>query len=340
MAVLFAGHEANSFAEFNAGDVITYAGSATVIRFDPDFSRAALYSAGSAAARNRGAKIVIPATAEGWVGFRYNVGVNASSGVLLAAYTADDVSTLFDLNGSTGLTLRGATSDTARTNISPASSGASGVPAFINVHWKAVTGGMLLELFKDGALISTATISNAYLNGKSVGIIRIGGSALGSPANANSNYGYSYSEIVVSDEDNRGWRIATLVPNAPGSLSQWDGSFADIDEADADDADYISSDVADEVSLFGMSNLSVAAQNMDVKALSFSARARKGTTGPLNIQAALRSGGTNFFTANLAGLNTGFGALQTTTWHNNPITSAPFTVSEIQGIELGFKSAT
>lgn len=341
MPVLFTGHEIDAFAETTSTDVTSVIPTTNAGKFDPDFSRSIFYSAGSVATRGRSAKVNIPATAEGWIGFRLYVGANTIGGVIVAAYTADDVSSLFDLNSASGvLSIRGATSDAARTVVSPGASLVGTNSYFINAHWKAVSGGMLLELFVNGALIATATVSNAYLNGKSVGIIRIGGAALGTSANVNAGYGWYYSEIIVSTEDNRGWRVATLVPTAAGTTSDWDGTFADIDEAEINDADYISSDVANEVSLFGMSNLSVAAQNMDVKAVALTARARKGVTGPLNIQVALRSGGANYFTANRTGLNTAFGPLESTMWENNPATAAPFTVSEVQGIELGFKSTT
>lgn len=340
MTVYFTGHETDVFDEINSVDVINYV--ASPVRHDVDFSRCALYSAGGAIARGRGAKIVLPtALAEGWINYRVHLGSNVSAGVTLAAFTADDVSTLFDLNyTSAAFGLRGATSDTVRTAISPTGGQVSGTTYFWSIHWKAVSGGMLLELFRDGILISTATISNAYLNGKSVGIIRIGGAALGGSANANAGYGYSYSEIVVSDEDCRGWRVATLAPNAAGALSQWSGSYADIDEILPDDADFISSATADQVQLVGMSNLSIAAQNMDVKAVCLASRGRKGSTGPQNLQAALRSGGTNYFSANLPNLATSFGPIGRNIWQQNPNTSADFTVSEVQGIELGFKSIT
>lgn len=335
MTVLFAGHELDSFTEVSGSnwDTLTTAGY-----FDPDFSRCAIKS-NEPVSRSAGARIDIPVTPEGWVQFRLRNNNYIQSGAILTAYTADDASSLFDINSTSGtsglfLTLRGKTSDTAQTNITPTVGLDSSKLNLITVHWKAVSGGMLLEIFRDGLLVATATISNAYLNGKSVGIIRINGSGLYSYS------GYMYSEIVVADEDPRGWRIATLYPNAVGSASEWVGNYADVAAPGINDADFISSDTADKVQLMGLSNLSIAAQNMDVKAVTLSGRARKGSLGPQNLQGALRSGSTNYFTANLPNIGAEFNSLKQTVFHNNPISGVKFTVPEIQGLEAGFKSIT
>lgn len=335
MTVLHIGHEAESFTEI-LGSSATYVGT-DPNAWDADYSRASI-NLTAAVTRTNAAKLVLSSPlAEGWVQFRLTKsGGSGSTGVLMAAYTADDASTLFDINvtgSSTSLytfQTRGATSDTARTAISPTTSIPSATGSFITVHWQAVSGGMLIELFVDGVLISTATVSNAYLNGKSVGIFRFGG-----PRSADRIH---LSELIVADEDPRGWRVATLVPNAAGATSEWLGSYADVDEAIADDADFISSGTPNQVQLMGMSNLSIAAQNMEVRAVAVSGRARRGTTGPQNLQTGIRTGGVNTFSSNLPGIVPFLAPLATVIWEANPATGLPFTISEVQGIEIGFKS--
>lgn len=333
MAVYHAGHEEDCFAALSGSPVI----STTAGLFDPDYSRSAIGCYNEVSRLNAMKIVLSTALAEGWLQFRLYGSSYSNGGVFVAGYTADDASTLFDLfqaGGSSNVSfqLRGATSDTARTAVSPSIPFTTAESGFFTVHWKAVSGGMLIEFFKNAALVSTATISNSYLNGKTVGIIRLGYNGLG------ASYRAWYSEIVVADEDTRGWRVATLFPNAVGTTSEWSGSYADIDEAVLDNADFISTDAANKVQLVGMSNLSIAAQNMDVVGVMQTAVARKGAVGPQNIQAAMRTNSVTTLTANLAGLVPDFNALRPTMWSNNPVTGVKFTVSEIQAIELGFKS--
>lgn len=333
MAVLFAGHELDSFTSYTPG---MFSMTSSTGYYDSDFSRSALLSTLSAT-RTNCARIDIPPTAEGWIQFRWrssNTAVTAPNNVVVA-YTADDASALFDLNGTlTSFQTRGATSDSARTAISPSMSIGTSETAVITVHWKAVAGGMLLELFKNGVLISTATISNAYLSGKTVGILRIGGEAY----STSTTYVRGISELVVADEDPRGWRVATLAPNASGSASEWSGGFADVNQAAVDDGTFISTELAEKTQLMALSNLSVSAQNLDVKAVSLGGRARKGSIGPQNLQAALRTNATTVLTPNLEPLGVEFGNLPQTVWQNNPVTGVKFTIPEIQGLEAGFKS--
>lgn len=333
MAVLFAGHELDSFTSYTPGMFGVWTAASNGF-FDADFSRS---STGAVRAVNRldNARIDIPSTSEGWVQFRWRMGIFMSSGPSLVAYSPDDSSALFDLylTSSTGA-IRGATSDTARTSITPAAGIAADEVALITIHWKAVSGGMLLELFKNGVLVSTATISNAYLSGKTVGIIRMGGNAYSTA----QSYFSGFSELVVADEDPRGWRVATLSPNASGTTSEWVGGYADVNQAGIDDANFISTELANKVQLMGLSNLSVSAQNMDVKAVTVSSRGRKGSMGPQNIQVALRTNGSTVFSPNLAGVEAEFNNLSQQIWANNPVTGVKFTVPEIQGLEAGFKS--
>lgn len=342
MAILFAGHELDCFEYYDTINIGHYiAPGETTPRYDMDYSRCSLYCS-AAATRSAGAKATLPTPlAEGWVQMRTYRGSNVNQNVVLSAFSADDASTLFDLwftSSGNAFGIRGATSDTARTAISPTTPFTTSTMAVFTVHWKAVSGGMLLELFRDGGLVATATVSNSYLNGKTVGILRFGGDALGTASSSGSNYGWNHSEIVVSDVDPRGWRVATIAPNAAGTASEWSGSYADVDEVDPNDADFISTDTAERSQLMGMSNLSIAAQNMDVVGVELVGRARKGTLGPQNIQALLRTNGVVYPTANLPDLLNEFSPLKRTIWDANPNTGVAFTVSEIQALEMGFKS--
>ncbi len=77
--------------------------------------------------------------------------------------------------------------------------------------------------------------------------------------------------------------------------------------------------------------------SLDVKALIVAARSRNVAVGPQNLQMAIRTGGTDFFSSNLA-ISTSFATGNAIVFDTNPNTSANWTVSEINVLEIGLKS--
>lgn len=148
------------------------------------------------------------------------------------------------------------------------------------------------------------------------------------------------SEMIFADGSTLGMRLATLVPNGNGANTAWTGTYADVDEADPNDADFISSATATQIETFTLSDLSANAAALTPVAVINSARARNGSTGPQNIDLVVRTASTDYFSASVAGLNTSFASGYQNVWMTNPNTASPWSVSDINGLEIGDRSAT
>lgn len=155
-------------------------------------------------------------------------------------------------------------------------------------------------------------------------------------------YGYSsskssLSEIIIADEDTRDMRLFYKAVNAAGSSSGFTGAYTDVDEVNASDADFISSNTADQISTFNLPD--PPAGPLEVKAVAVCGRARRGTTGPQNLQYALRVNGANYTGTSIT-LDTAFQHTAQQFWHTSPDTASAWTRSEFDNIEVGVKSIT
>lgn len=145
-----------------------------------------------------------------------------------------------------------------------------------------------------------------------------------------------FSQAIVADESTIGWRLATFYLNGAGATSSWTGAFTDIDETAYNDADFINSATANQVSTFAQTGPSMTGYT--VKAVIVAARAKRGSSGPANLQLALRSAGTDYFSASHA-LDLGYTAEQNV-WETNPATGAAWVNTAISAIQPGVKSIT
>lgn len=349
MTVYFAGTEPDAFdlAPFD-GHVRT-ANTTSVNAFDPEYSRCGISGEMRehmmvATLKNSGDGI-----SEGWVQSR--LGFTSNGSIITPGYPIVEVrdkdnKILFDVLTKTtsngfNCVLRYSTSDTVRVEVNPQApinpSPGNAAFRFNTLYFKIAGTTLTLTWYLDGLPVSSVTVTVAYMSGKLAKTFAWAGSSA-----SNSAYWIYHSEMLVTSEDCRGWRVATLGPNSLGTKDEWIGNYADIDEVGApDDNDAISTDTAAKVELFGLSNLSVSAQNMDVVAVALSARARRGLTGPQNVKGVIRTNSTEVDTAsNLGNVAPIFQPLTQVIWENNPVTGVPFTVSEVQNLELGVKSAT
>ncbi len=148
-----------------------------------------------------------------------------------------------------------------------------------------------------------------------------------------------WSQIIAADELTVGWKLYTRAPTSNGANTAWTGAFGDVDEAVTNDADFIESTAANDVETFLGPALTLGSEG--VKAVIVSARIKTIASGPQNAQAALRRGGTNYFSANLSGLSTGYvGA--SGIFEVDPSTAVAWTVANAvaAATEFGLKSIT
>lgn len=145
------------------------------------------------------------------------------------------------------------------------------------------------------------------------------------------------SQVVVSTTSTIGGRLFTVPVTGAGATSSWTGAYTSIDEIAYSDADFINSDTANQVSTFSVTAPTLT--GYQVVAVAVTARAKRGSaSGPQNIQLALRSAGTDYFSSTQA-LGLGYGA-HVNTWETDPATAAAWVNTAIATLQPGVKSIT
>lgn len=334
MAILFAASELESFqlSGFDRVSQVTTAG-----RFDSDYSRAAIRCS-----RNAFIRADFTAVAEGWLHFLVYPTDNNSGGQDGQCFRLIDVANdqqvlIFDAdNGVWNLEYWNGASFTEITpNISGGAGGTfpEGELVTIDVHWKIDGVSGVWELFING--VSQAVFNGDTTDGDYASISRV---ELSSGNDIDTTADFFFSEVIVASEETTTWRLSTLDATGAGSNSAWTNDFSSVNGAPLKDPTFIESGVVDQVETFAASNLSVAAAARDVVGLVIGARAREGATGPSELQGAVRSGGTNYFSANL-GPKLAYGPFQAI-FETNPDTTSAWTPAEIDAVEYGLRSRT
>lgn len=327
MAVLFAGSEPEAFYSTTG---VGWSVASPGTNYDTDYVRGALSIAVDGLAA-----VEFASTDEVWVQARVRTVSGSGTGTIFVIRdSAGSPLAALRATGSTAFNAVYYTAATVNTAILPSTPFAvtSVHTLTLRAKWVAVNQ-MLVEFYLDGALVSSATVTNAWIASKKPARVEYTGASVSAS--------FISEAVITNGDDPRGWRVSTLVPNGNGASGEWAGSYVDVDEIGApDDNDFISSDTAGQVELFAMSNLSAPAQNLTPVAVFVSNRARVGAGGPQNIKPGLRTGGANFYGSNLGGLSASFTNAKPQGWHNNPNTSSPWTVADIQNLEVGFQSAT
>lgn len=272
-----------------------------------------------------------------WVHLQeYYTTTNAGSSVpFITLYTSGGTGVLRLYQSSSTARVLQYWSGSAWTTIGSSFSMTTGALANIDIHCKIDASAGIMELYVDSVLKASLSGATSFFGGSSVSYIEM------SPTHSTNSNNQAWSQFICADVDTRSMKLATIRPNAAGATSQWSGTYTDIDDVGYyTDSDYITSGTANQVSTFGLTDLSTAAQALDPLGVIVTGRARKGTTGPQNLQLGVHSGSTDYFAANEPSLGSSFGNLTPRIWDQNPDTSAAWTVSEIQSLQAGVKSIT
>lgn len=341
MTIYFAGTEPEAFTTFvQDTPFISTTGSA----HDPDYSRCAL-SAMEDNLITIDLQGVGDGISEGWMQSRITVTdtlISSGHPVLQIADKNGQILAEIITKGSntpTPSVLRYYTAAATRVEVNPQVNirpTASLAGQWVTMYWKIVGTSLTLTWYFNGVLAATVTATVAFMSGKLVKRCGWGGTG-----HSSTSYRIYHSEMIVSSVDPRGYRVATIVPNSLGTKDEWTGNYADIDDVGIpSDADYIYTDAINKIESFGLTNLSTPAQNMDVVAAVVSARARRGVTGPQNLKPFVRTNSTDYEGATYASVPATFTNLPPVVMAVNPVTGNPWTITEIQDLEAGFKSLT
>lgn len=147
-----------------------------------------------------------------------------------------------------------------------------------------------------------------------------------------------YSQIIVANESTIGHKYMTKPPTGNGANTAWSSDYTAVDEATLNEADFITGSADGDIETFTRAALSLG--SFAVKAVVVTALAKNNGAAPNNIQAALRIGGTNYFSSNLT-LTSGFTPVAAI-WATDPSTSATWgtTNAGAATTEFGVKAVT
>lgn len=149
----------------------------------------------------------------------------------------------------------------------------------------------------------------------------------------------NWSEVIVATQDTRTLSLVTLAPNAAGSANAWTGAYTDVDETTASDIDVMTSATANQVANLNTTGMPTGWSNLTVTAVKVTASAARGSTGPSKLALGVRTNTTDSFPTATT-LDTGFSTPVTTYYELNPVTSAAWTTTEIDALQIALKSET
>lgn len=328
MAILFAANELESFSRTSATDIVpdaTEAGS----------FRSALTRHAIRVSNLQDLRADFTATGELWVHFSVfsNTWANFAQDDYMFRLLNGDTTHL-RLDGDNGLIAleyapNGSSFTQIGTNFAPTES----VLLNFDIYIRPGASGRI-EFYIDGSLIGGTDVDTTTWDNETFDNIRL----TQMEASTSATYYMWFSEIIVADESTIGWNLKTLGPEADGTTSDWTGTFADVDEEDPNDTDFVSSGTSGQVELFNPPAGGSEFDGKSIKALVIGGRAQADGAGPLNIQAAVRTNATNYFSSNLS-VTTSFASAQAI-FATNPDTTNAWVKAEIDAIEYGFRSQT
>lgn len=145
-----------------------------------------------------------------------------------------------------------------------------------------------------------------------------------------------WSQSVCRDTNTTiGSRTAEFYPTGLGATDQWTGSYTAVDEAVYSDADFMWSDTANQVEVMA-GTLVGSLTGYVISSVAVVARAKTDGSGPQNLQLALRTASTNYFSGSIA-LGAGYSA-NVGIWSTNPNTTIAWTSADAGAIQIGQKS--
>jgi hypothetical protein len=255
----------------------------------------------------------------------FRAGVGSSEGSLIAFYAG--ATEVFRLKASSATLQMSALIGASITNIGSA------------VAWAGTAGYETIDLYIDGNDASGE--AKLYLGGTLVGTASAVDLSLVASITSARFYGYSstqqyISQVIIADEPTIGMRLLTRYPNGAGSDTAWTGDYTGIDEIIINDADFINSSTNGQVEM--VTQTGPAITGYTPRAVGVYARSKWGGTGPENLQLALRSGGTNYFSTSKA-QDVGYSAYGNI-WETNPATTADWLSSQIDALQPGAKAVT
>lgn len=213
----------------------------------------------------------------------------------------------------------------------------------IELHVKIADAGGVIEYKIDGVLVSAFSGDTKPGSDTTVGQILL--QKMGSFSTVGYWDDLALNDVAGGVDDS--WcgdgHIYGLVPNADGDSSQWLGSDGNstnnyllVDEIPHNtDTDYVSSATSADKDLYNVASIPTLPSNSVVKRVQVQARAREITADADSINLGVKSGSTEGWSGNIV-VGTTYAA-KSADFTTNPATSAAWTESEINSMQIGVK---
>ena len=325
MTVLFAGGECEAFVVSNAANVSEVTTGGT---YDSTYSRCSIELRGGSEWME---SAVFAAQTTIWAHIEhYSGNTTGQSGLTVATLYNSSGTAVFRLQyTSTGVVQPQYWNGSAWTNIGTTISVSVSTRYIYDL--KVVCGASgSFELYVGGTLQSSGSASMTSVN--DIAKVRC------HSGTTSASNRHCFSQIIVATTSTVGWKYYLKPPTGNGANTAFTNDYTAVDETTLSDADYITSGVANDVETFTGAALSLG--SFIVKAVVVSMRAKNDGVAPVNVQAALRRGSTNYFSSNLS-INSGFGPALGI-FETDPSTGVAWTASDAgsSATEFGAKSIT
>lgn len=187
------------------------------------------------------------------------------------------------------------------------------------------------NVFKDGVSIFSLTAADTDTD-NTIGSVKFSG------VTTNTRE-LNVSQVIIADESTVGWKLQTLYPDANGANTSWTGDYTAVDEAVYASGDFIETNTLNNIETYTASNINGAYSSYNVKAVVVASRASNDSGSAINdLQMVVRTSATNYTSANVGLTKDGQEYSVQAVWNTNPNTTAAWTQSEVNGLEVGVKA--
>lgn len=258
--------------------------------------------------------------AEGWIHFRHIPGYNGGAGnfgILRAKNSGGNVVMRIAITGYSDLftyNLQYGNGTTFTTAFSAVWSD-RGVASAYDIYFKIDGALGVIQAFSDGVLVGELTGVDTSMMGD-VATVEL--------TNCNNlDWGY-WGWIVATGGSTIGHYCRCKLVTGDGPETDWTGAYTDVNEWPQDTNNFLSTDTAGQKSDFTSGAFSALASGNIVKAVGIGARVRNNGATPSTVRGTLRIGGTDYTTADCAGVSAGWSPARML-YPQDPSTSAPWT---------------
>lgn len=186
-----------------------------------------------------------------------------------------------------------------------------------------------VEFSVAGSLVDSGTFSQASFTNAAYALLS---------SDINSGTVFISQIICTEGISTIGAKVWTRRGTADGTNTGWSGAYTDVNEAVGSDASVQSSTSAGQKETHAIADVTISA-GQEISSVWHWMRAKNDGSAPTNIKSVIRSGGTDYVTANLSGIGTSYGPVGAR-YDADPATASNWTQSSFNGIEAGYESAT